>query len=46
MNTKGPRRAIVAVSQKIAVVLHRMWIDGSDFRLGLQGLRYDTTAPP
>jgi transposase len=34
MKTKGRRRAIVAVARKIAVVLHRMWIDGSDFRLG------------
>jgi hypothetical protein len=33
MKTKG-RRAIVAVARKIAVVLHRMWVDGSDFRLG------------
>ncbi len=36
MRTKGRRRAIVAVARKIAVVLHRMWIDGSDFRLGSQ----------
>ena len=36
MKTKGRRRAIVAVARKIAVVLHRMWIDGSDFRLGSQ----------
>ena len=34
MKTKGRRRAIVAVARKIAVVLHRMWVDGSDFRLG------------
>jgi transposase len=34
MKTKGRRRAIVAVARKIAVVLHRMWIDGSDFRMG------------
>ena len=36
MKTKGRRRAIVAVARKIAVVLHRMWVDGSDFRLGTQ----------
>lgn len=36
MKTKGRRRAIVAVARKIAVVLHRMWVDGSDFRLGSQ----------
>jgi transposase len=34
MKTKGRRRAIVAVARKIAVVLHRMWVDDSDFRLG------------
>jgi transposase len=34
MKTRGRRRALVAATRKIAVVLHRMWIDGSDFRLG------------
>jgi len=34
MKTKGRRRAIVAVARKIAFVLHRMWVDGSDFRRG------------
>ncbi len=34
MKTKGRRRAIVAVARKIAVLLHRMWADGTDFRLG------------
>ena len=34
MKTKGRRRAIVAVARKIAVVLHRKWVDGSDFRRG------------
>lgn len=34
MKTKGRRRAIVAVARKIAVVLHRMWADGTEFRLG------------
>jgi transposase len=34
MKTKGRRRAIVAVARKIAVVLHRMWGDGTEFRLG------------
>ena len=32
MKTKGRRRAVVAVSRKLAVVLHRMWIDGNDFQ--------------
>lgn len=34
MKTKGRRRAIVAVARKIAVVLHRMWVDGTEFRVG------------
>jgi chromosomal replication initiation ATPase DnaA len=34
IKTKGRRRAIVAVARKIAVILHRMWVDGSEFRLG------------
>ncbi|MBB3149442.1 transposase [Phyllobacterium trifolii] len=34
MKTKGRRRAIVAVARKIAVVLHRMWIDGTELRFG------------
>ena len=37
MRTKGRRRAIVAVARKIAVILHRMWVDGSEFRLGSKG---------
>lgn len=31
MRTKGRRRAVVAVARKLAVLLHRMWIDGSEF---------------
>lgn len=34
MKIKGRRRAIVAVARKIAVVLHRMWTDGTEFRFG------------
>lgn len=26
--------AIVAVARKLAVILHRMWIDGTEFRVG------------
>ena len=29
---RGIRRAIVAVARRLAVVLHRMWVDGTDFR--------------
>lgn len=33
MRTKGRRRAVVAVARKLAVLLHRMWINGTEFRL-------------
>ena len=29
---RGSKRAKVAVARKLAVILHRMWIDGSTFR--------------
>ena len=29
---RGLRRATVALARRIAVILHRMWIDGTDFR--------------
>lgn len=32
MRRKGRRRAVVAVARKLAVLLHRMWIDGTEFR--------------
>jgi transposase len=31
---RGMARARVAVARKLAVILHRMWIDGSEFRWG------------
>jgi transposase len=31
---RGLRRAIVAVARKLAVILHRMWLDGTTFRWG------------
>lgn len=31
---RGLRRATVALARKLAIVLHRMWIDGTDFRFG------------
>ena len=31
---RGMRRAKVALARKLAVVLHRMWIDGTEFRWG------------
>ena len=32
MRTKGRRRAVVAVARKLAVILHRLWSDGTQFR--------------
>lgn len=31
---RGMRRAKVALARKLGCVLHRMWVDGSDFRFG------------
>lgn len=33
---RGMARARVAVARKLAVILHRMWCDGSEFRFGKQ----------
>jgi len=32
--TRGHRRAVIAVARKLAVILHRMWVDGTEFRWG------------
>lgn len=29
---RGHKKALVAVARKLATLLHRMWVDGSDFR--------------
>ena len=34
MRTKGHRRATIAVARKLAVILHQMWLNGTDFRCG------------
>jgi transposase len=34
---RGMRRAKVALARKLAVILHRMWIDGTPFRWGREG---------
>ena len=34
--TRGHRRAVIAVARKLAVILHKMWIDGSEFRWGVE----------
>ena len=33
---RGMARARVAMARKLAVILHRMWKDGSEFRWGKQ----------
>ena len=33
------KRAKVALARKLAVVLHRMWVDGTSFRWGKEALR-------
>ena len=37
--TRGHRRAVVAVARKLAVILHRMWLDETQFRWGTEGAR-------
>lgn len=32
MRRKGRRHAVVAVARKLAVVMHRMWVDNTEFR--------------
>ena len=32
MKRSGIKKATVAVSRKLAVIMHRMWLDGSEFR--------------
>ena len=34
---RGMARARIAVARKLSTILHRMWIDGSDFRWGKEG---------
>jgi hypothetical protein len=31
---RGMRRAKVALARKLAVILHRIWVDGTTFRWG------------
>lgn len=33
---RGHKRAVVAVARKLALIMHRMWIDGSAFRFSAQ----------
>lgn len=34
--TRGHRRAVIAVARKLAVILHKMWVDGTEFRWGAE----------
>ena len=34
----GLRKAKVAVARKLAVILHRMWVDGTEFNWSTNGL--------
>jgi transposase len=35
--SRGHRRAVVAVARKLAVILHRMWVDETQFHWGAEG---------
>ena len=37
--TRGHRRAVIAVARKLAVILHRMWIDETQFRWSAEAAR-------
>ncbi len=37
--TRGHRRAVIAVARKLAVILHRMWIDETQFQWGTEVAR-------
>jgi transposase len=36
------KRAVVAVVRKLAVIMHRMWLDGSEFRFAASDGREDS----
>jgi predicted NBD/HSP70 family sugar kinase len=35
---RGAKRARVAFARKLAVIMHRMWVSGSEFRTGVERL--------
>jgi len=37
--TRGHKRAVIAVARKLAVILHRMWIDDTQFRWSTEAAR-------
>jgi hypothetical protein len=30
---RGAKRAKIALARKLAVIMHRMWVDGTEFRM-------------
>jgi len=36
---RGHKKAVVAVARKLAVILHRLWIEETQFRWGTEGVR-------
>ncbi len=39
VKTRGHRRAVIAVARKLAVILHRMWLDDVPFRWSTEAAR-------
>ena len=37
--TRGHRRAVIAVARKLAVILHRLWLDNAQFRWAAEPAR-------
>ena len=37
--TRGHKKAVIAVARKLAVILHRMWIDDTQFRWSTEAAR-------
>ena len=33
---RGMKRAVIAVARRLGVILHRMWIDGTEFRFSVK----------
>src|SRR6266498_1994336 len=36
---RGMKKAIVALARRLAVIMHRIWVDGTEFRLDQGGRR-------
>ena len=36
---RGHKKAVVAVARKLAVILHRLWIDETQFQWGMERVR-------